>query len=52
MHIDQFPEDVQKAVYEICATAIKRAIQNGTFDQALDDGEKYLETNESEKAAL
>lgn len=29
--LDQFPQEVQDVVYDILATAIKRAIRNGTL---------------------
>ncbi len=29
--IDQFPQDVQDFVHELCAKAISRAIKNGTY---------------------
>lgn len=31
MHINQFPQDVQDFIHELCARAILRAIKNGTY---------------------
>lgn len=31
MHINQFPQDTQDYIHELCAKAILRAMRNGTF---------------------
>lgn len=53
MHINQFPEDVQKAVYKICLTAIKRAIEEGTYGEEIiqENADENLSTLENTKKA-
>ncbi|MEC0107239.1 MULTISPECIES: hypothetical protein [Paenibacillus] len=31
MNINQFPQDVQDFIHELCAKAVGRAIKNGTY---------------------
>ncbi|MEE4561610.1 hypothetical protein [Paenibacillus polymyxa] len=45
MHLNQFPQDVQDFIYELCAKAILRAVRNGTFVD--DDPENEKEAYDS-----
>lgn len=49
MHINQFPKDVQDYVHELVAKVIKRAIENGTYNNG--DSPETKE-KEEQKAAL
>lgn len=33
MHINQFSQETQDFIYQLCANAIKRAIKNGTYKE-------------------
>lgn len=33
MHINQFSQETQDFIHQLCANAIKRAIKNGTFKE-------------------
>lgn len=42
MHINQFSQETQDFIHQLCANAIKRAIKNGTYKEpepvaAIDD---------------
>ncbi len=43
MHIEQFPKDVQDFIHELCAKAILRAINNGTYVPTQNQNEESQE---------
>lgn len=50
-HLDDFPEDVQNVVYEIMATAIQRAIDNGSYIPPEEDVEGCSHERSSESCS-
>lgn len=38
LHISQFPKETQDFIHQLCANAIKRAINNGTYETNINKG--------------